>query len=531
VKTGSDPVSMDPLGSPSIQAIEAGAYVYSRLVKYAVGTRDKPPTGAIEGDAASSWEISGDGLQATFKLRQGMKFDPRPPTNGKVLSIEDVKFSWEKFAAVSTSRANLVNAVEPSAPVTSVSYPDASTFVMKLAFPYAPLLRAVAYAWNNVIMPLESADKFDPRNTMRGSGPWMLAEYEPSVQLKHLRNPNYYQPDKPFLDGIDSIVLPEYAAGLAQFQAGRLWTFGVRQEDILRIKRESPQLVLTQENWIGPNNSWCYSVSDLPGSPFKDKRLRQAISMSTDRDAMIEIAHAPSVFEREGFPVTTRWHNIIGAGYSEFWLDPQDAKQIGEGAKFYQHNPAEARKLLAAAGYDPSTSPLTTTYTYPADNNSLRESALAQMLRDGGINASDNVIDYGSEFVPKYLSSHAQAPGIWQGRDAGQPDVDLHLSTKLLPQGRNSFVGNPIGGGAHELISAARIEQDNNKRVEMLKQLQKILAVELPAIPYSGDMLGFSLKWPQLRNANYYYSYMGGTGGGWSEDALYWWFDKTKQPA
>ena len=157
-----DPVSFDPLGSASIQAITAGSYSYSKLLKYTVGTREKPPTGAVEADAATGWETSPDGLRVTFKLRQGMKWDPRPPTSSRVLTSEDVKFSWDKFAAVSTSRSNLVNAVEPSAPVESLSYPDANTVVMKLAFPYGPLLKLVAYPWNNVIMPVESADRVRP---------------------------------------------------------------------------------------------------------------------------------------------------------------------------------------------------------------------------------------------------------------------------------------------------------------------------------------------------------------------------------
>jgi peptide/nickel transport system substrate-binding protein len=530
-----DPVSFDPLGSASIQAVAAGSYSYSRLLKYAVGTREKPPSGIVEADAATAWETSPDGLRVTFKLRQGMKFDARPPTNSRVLTTEDVKFSWEKFAAVSTSRSNLVNAVEPSAPVESLSYPDSQTVVMKLAFPYGPLLKLVAYPWNNVIMPLESADKFDPRTTVRGSGPWILEKQELSIETLHLRNPNFYESSRPFLDGIRAIIMPQYAPALAQFEAGRLWQFAVKPEEILRVKRSHPQMELTQDNWLPPNSSWVYGLSDLPGSPFKDKRLRQAISMIVDRDAIIEIEQAPSVFEKEGFSVPTRWHGFIGAAEA-WWLNPKDEKQIGAGAKFFRFDVAEANKLLKAAGHDPSTNPLTTTFTYPSvATTSVRDSALAQMLRDGGINAKDVVVDYGTVFVPKYLSTHAQFEGIALLRATGQPDVDLHLSTKLLPNGRNSFVGTPIGGGAHELILAARLEQNQDKRRSMVQEIQRILAVEMPAVPFQGDMFGFQLNWPWVRNSSSVLSYLGssaaaGTANGtWAEDVLYQWYDKSKQ--
>jgi hypothetical protein len=137
--------------------------------------------------------------------------------------------------------------------------------------------------------------------------------------------------------------------------------------------------------------------------------------------------------------------------------------------------------------------------------------------------------------VPKYLSTHAQFEGIALLRATGQPDVDLHLSTKLLPTGRNSFIGTPIGGGANELILAARQEQNNDKRAQMVKDLQKILDVEMPAVPFQGDMFGFQLSWPWFRNNASIISYLGtsnaaGTANGtWAEDVVYEWYDKSKQ--
>ena len=252
--------------------------------------------------------------------------------------------------------------------------------------------------------------------------------------------------------------------------------------------------------------------------------------------ALLEVEQAPSVFEKEGFSVTTRWHNFIGAA-EPWWLNPKDEKAAGPGAKYFKFDIAEARALLKAAGYDPSSNPLTTNFTYPSvPTTSVRDAALAQLLRDGGINAKDVVVDYGTVFVPRFLSTHAQFEGIALLRATGQPDVDLHLSTKLLPNGRNSFIGTPIGGGAHDLILKARQEQDNEKRGQLVKDVQKILAVEMPAIPFQGDMFGFQLAWPWYRNATSIISYMGtsnaaGTASGtWAEDTLYHWYDKSKQP-
>ena len=166
----------------------------------------------------------------------------------------------------------------------------------------------------------------------------------------HVRNPNYYDTTRPFLDGIRNIIMPQYAPALAQFETGALWSFAVKPEEVLRVKRSHPQMELSQDNYLPPNASWVYGVSDLPNSPFKDKRIRQAISLMTDRDSLLEVEQAPSVFEKEGFSVTTRWHNFIGAA-EPWWLNPKDEKMAGPGAKYFKFDvgrgarPAQGRGL------------------------------------------------------------------------------------------------------------------------------------------------------------------------------------------
>jgi ABC-type transport system substrate-binding protein len=121
---------------PYIRDISVTAHV---LRTYQTLVRNKPTPFApaaydsLEGEAAESWEYSPDKLTLTFKLQPNSKFDPRAPTNGRVMDSQDVVYSWGRFAEVSTVRADLVNALNPAAPIASVAAPDARTFVMKLA--------------------------------------------------------------------------------------------------------------------------------------------------------------------------------------------------------------------------------------------------------------------------------------------------------------------------------------------------------------------------------------------------------------
>ena len=62
---------------------------------------------SFEGDMAESWELSPDHLTLTFKLRQGVKWDSRAPTNGRLWDAQDVVKSWEKFASVNPGATDL----------------------------------------------------------------------------------------------------------------------------------------------------------------------------------------------------------------------------------------------------------------------------------------------------------------------------------------------------------------------------------------------------------------------------------------
>src|SRR6185503_1895636 len=91
----SDTPGLDPMTNPASTVPPLANFALSRLLKYKSGTRQERPTGIMERDAATSWEIAPDGLTMTMTLRPGMKYDARPPTNGKNLTAEDVLFSWK----------------------------------------------------------------------------------------------------------------------------------------------------------------------------------------------------------------------------------------------------------------------------------------------------------------------------------------------------------------------------------------------------------------------------------------------------
>ena len=199
------PINADPNAFDVISGfapdVPHPARVYSRIVKYQSYKYPDPVQPVAAGDAASSWETSPDGMTVTYKLRPGQKFDPRPPTNGRVMTAQDMKYSAERFAKISPQRNVLMNAASPDAAIASFEAPDNNTFVVKLAFPYAPINMLLG-AWRYIIvMPVESESGYDIRNDMRGSGAWRLKSYLRGSNYTYERNPDWYDADKVRLDG------------------------------------------------------------------------------------------------------------------------------------------------------------------------------------------------------------------------------------------------------------------------------------------------------------------------------------------
>src|SRR3954466_7066279 len=82
---------VNPLNPPT-------ASVYGTLVREKPG-QQKSPSAELVGDLAESWEFSPDRLQITLKLRQGVKWHDKAPVNGRTADVDDVKFSYDRFAS------------------------------------------------------------------------------------------------------------------------------------------------------------------------------------------------------------------------------------------------------------------------------------------------------------------------------------------------------------------------------------------------------------------------------------------------
>jgi ABC-type transport system substrate-binding protein len=530
-----DPESFDPFLSGAASVRDANQPIYQRLLRWVVGTVDKRPEAAFEGDAAESFELSPDGLQVTLKLRSGNKWDQRPPTNGRMITTDDVKFSWETFAAGANPGAgSMVKARNPTAPIDKLEFPDRNTVVVKLASVNSAILTMLAYTWYLSIVPTEAGggpNGFDRKTDARGSGPFFLSKAQPSSTWDYQRNPNYWRTDRPFLDGFSKPVIPESAQILAQLKAGRIWYYTPNADLVIQIKKDVPQLMM---QGLSPYNTGgggsVINPSKLPNSPFQDARVRYAMSMLIDRDAYDETFGNLRSFETQGIVMEHGWDTHAPIGWPADWLDPKAGK-LGDASKYWKFDPDEAAKLLRAANAFGMEFPYSyigaggiSTDVYRKEN----EVIVAMLGNNGAFKPKPNLVD-SAPYIQRYTLGRGQYEGVAYVPTGGLPDMDMFIHAIYMPGGRNDYVTTKENtGAAFDLAIKHQQELDLKKRNELSHQWQIAMAQAMPTIPVQGnnEWTQFTLNWPKL--GNYGSTVIASTDAVFNTLYENYWYDKSK---
>ncbi len=205
------------------------SFAYSRLVKVKGGSAVVPGTQPVEGDLAESWERQGDTVYV-FKLRKGVRWHPKPPVNGRELTAEDVRYTYDRFLNIKGNANRPVLEM-----VDKVEAVDKHTVKFTLKEPNAWFVERLA-STSTWIVAKESVDQHgDLRKpeSVVGTGPWMLERYEPNVRISFVRNPNYFVPGLPYADGVHVTLDADPASGFAAFLAGK-YDFGPEYGMVVR---------------------------------------------------------------------------------------------------------------------------------------------------------------------------------------------------------------------------------------------------------------------------------------------------------
>src|SRR5438552_1325712 len=332
---GYDPPHFDPHLTINGKTHTTLSFVHSTLVRHKVGAGVQPGTFSVEPHLAERWEAPDD-TTYIFHLRQGVKWHNKPPLNGRELVAEDVQFTFDRFL---TEKGNAARYMLES--VDRVEVMDRYTVKFLLKEPFVWLVDVLANPLGMWIIAPEVVQQFGDLKRAEsaiGTGPFLLERYEPNVKTVFKRNPDYFLPGLPWVDGVEWLIVNDPSAGLAMYRTGQLdcgaWHWwSVRQEDLDSLKKTHPHL--GYQDFVSPVSHAIYMRTDQ--APFSDVRVRRAMSQALDRQAMIEAVLV------KGEPTPA-----VGRGLPE-WSPRID--ELGEGAKYYQYDPKEAKRMLAEAGF------------------------------------------------------------------------------------------------------------------------------------------------------------------------------------
>ena len=476
---GRDPVHFDPHLTRDARTHSALSFLCSRLLRYKVGGDVRPGTFIVEPDLAERWEEPDD-TTYVFHLRQGVKWHNKPPVNGRELVAEDVKFTLDRFRS---EKGNPSRYFLDS--VDRVEVVDRYTVKLVLHEPFVWLLDILASATSMWIIAPEVVQQYGDLKkveTAIGTGPFILERYEPNVKTVFRRNPDYFRPGLPYVDGVEWLVVEDESTGLAMYRTGQLdagpgLQWDVRQADLDTLKQSHPNLRF--QDMLANNATTIWMRTDK--SPFTDVRVRRAISHAIDRQGVIE-----AVWMRgELSPAVPR-------GLAE-WSLPID--QLGEGAKYYRYDAQEARRLLAEAGYAKGfKTALNATGGYGRD---LLDAAqlVQRYLKEVGIEVELKIQEYGAY---QATTGQGKFEGLAMGPYALGWEADSSLYGQYMPdQLRNrGHVNDPKLAA---MLKEQRRLKDPEARKQLIFDIQRYAAEQQYYVYLSSQVMTASWQ-PYMKN-------------------------------
>ncbi|MBI4307700.1 MAG: ABC transporter substrate-binding protein [Chloroflexi bacterium] len=281
-------------------------------------------------DLAESWEMSQDGLTATFKLRKNVKWH-----DGMPFSAEDVVYSLNQFRnpppGVDVGFSHFL------APVASITAPAPDTVVFKLKHPYVGLFRALGIGPTR-IMPKHILQKEKTMaKRIMGTGPFKYKSDTPGVVLRLEKFKDYFIAGRPYLDEFRVHVIPEPATAFAALQTGQVH---IVAPDIANLKL-IPQIEKSANlKWYEDKYPQSFRVVLQDKGPFKDFRVRRAVDLAMDRYA----ANAVTNDGRGRLGGMVPPQSYLARPESYWQTRPGWRKDKAEDLK-------EAKRLMAEAGF------------------------------------------------------------------------------------------------------------------------------------------------------------------------------------
>jgi peptide/nickel transport system substrate-binding protein len=230
------PASMSIHEEVTVFSLRPVMGVFNNLVLYDQHVKQNSMASIVP-ELAKSWAWDEDGTRLTFKLQEGVKWH-----DGDPFTARDVKCTWELLQGKTSEklRINPRKAWYRNLEEVTTNGDDEVTFVLKRPQPAFLALLASGFS---PVYPCHVSPR-DMRQQPIGTGPFKFVEFKPNESIKLVRNPDYWKPDRPYLDGIEYTIIRNMSTAVLSFVSGKFdTTFGGLTVPLTRqITGQAPQL-------------------------------------------------------------------------------------------------------------------------------------------------------------------------------------------------------------------------------------------------------------------------------------------------
>ena len=441
---------VDPIFTTAYITRDHGYMVYDTLIATDSNFKIRPQM--------ADWKISDDKLTYTFTLRDGLKWH-----DGTPVTAEDCVASLKRWAAVDGMGQKLMDYT------AGIEATDAKTITLKLKEPYGLVLESIGKPSSRVafMMPKRLAetppDKQIPEQI--GSGPFKFvqAEFQPGVKAVYEKNTDYVPRKEPAnwtaggkvvkVDRVEWITMPDSQTAVNALQSGDIDFMEVPPWDMLPVLEGNSEIKLENLNKFGYQT---LGRMNFLYPPFDNVKIRRAAFLAMNQKDVLDALVGNS-----------KYYKVCGA---YFICDTPLATDVGSESLVKGNGMAEAKKLLAEAGYDGTP----VVIMAPGDVVTLKAQPVvaAQQLREAGFKVDLQATDW-QTVVSRRASQKPPKEGGWNmfftnwvSADASNPIANLSIGG----QGRK--------GGWFGWAEDARIEQlkDAFVRASSLDEQKKIAA-------------------------------------------------------
>ncbi|HDR27869.1 ABC transporter substrate-binding protein [Rhodovulum sp.] len=461
------PEGFDPALYTAGTTFDASSHpVYNRLVEFETGTTNVVP------GLAESYEVSDDGLEYTFKLRQGVKFHSNDRfTPGRDFNADDVIFTFERqwkadnpYNQVSGGTWEYFNGMSMPDLIASIEKVDDYTVKFILNRPEAPFIANMAMDFAS-ILSAEYADAMLAAGTPEmlnqqpiGTGPFRFVAYQKDAVIRYQRNAEYWDAGKPKVENLVFAITPDASVRYQKLKAGECHVMPYPNPADVQAMKDDPGITVLEQE--GLNVGYLAYNTKIP--PFDNPKVRKALNMAIDKQAIIDVVFQGSGEVAKNPVPPTLW------SYNDAIVDDP-------------YDPEAARAMLAEEGItDLSMKVWAMPVQRPYNPNARRMAELIQ--------ADFAAIGVGVEIVScewgEYLerSSSVDRDGAvllgWTG-DNGDPDNFLAVLLGCDGVGganRAQWCYQPF----EDVIQKAKITADVAERTALYEEAQVIFKEQAP---------------------------------------------------